>query len=300
MQEQFQQHTGSRASESFRRLVQDVQKVEKLDISTQEDARLVEQLAVADTDSERFVELRNILLEKYTPLILRLARKHAHHTDFETRFEIEDFFSVGCEEFCKAVKTWDPAKASFYTHIYGWVNLGMRRLYYFDRYDGVVRNAKHRPIFTQISRTEEYLLSKLGRPATEQEIADFLEMDVEDVKNIREEWGTRLPSTRKIGARWDDHVKAENDYYDQVGISEEEWKALLESDALTAAEKEVLTIKLTPKDPNDPNSTPSFQEIADARGGTKQAAAQAFKRGMAKVETWVRARTGYEPRKTQD
>jgi len=123
------------------------------------------------------VEIRNRLVEHYMPLAKYLAEKVKARLPVSV--DVDDLISAGAQGLMSAVEAFDPTfGVKFETYCSQRVKGAM--LDELRHEDWATRQLRQRA--TMLQKTESALSRTLGRPPTEQEMADELELDVEEYR----------------------------------------------------------------------------------------------------------------------
>lgn len=123
------------------------------------------------------VEIRNMLVTHYMPLAKYLAEKVKARLPVSV--DVDDLISAGAQGLMSAVESFDPTfGVKFETYCSQRVKGAM--LDELRHEDWATRQLRQRA--TMLQNTESALSRKFGRPPTEQEMADELELDVEEYR----------------------------------------------------------------------------------------------------------------------
>jgi RNA polymerase sigma factor FliA len=123
------------------------------------------------------VEIRNLLVEHYMPLARFLADKVKARLPVSV--DVDDLISAGAQGLMSAVEAFDPDYGvKFETYCSQRVKGAM--LDELRHEDWATRQLRQRA--TKLQKTESALSRTYGRPPTEQEMADELELDVEEYR----------------------------------------------------------------------------------------------------------------------
>lgn len=167
------------------------------------------------------IDARNQVILEFLPLVETIARRHVSR--LPANVEREELVNVGVVGLLECHDRYDASKGNFKAfaelRIKGAMNDFLRKLDHVPR--SVRRTHKH------IKGAESTLARRLGRAATEEEVAGFLDMDVDHLRSRREDALIRrkvsldVPTTEDgtttLGdslAR-EDEMNAEEDYLDK-------------------------------------------------------------------------------------
>jgi RNA polymerase sigma-B factor len=119
---------------------------------------------------------REVLVERYLPLARRLARRYKYSGE-----ELEDLYQVASLALLKALERFDPERGSDFASYAVPTVLGELKRHFRDHTWAVhvPRDLQERTV--KVSSAIEELGKSLGRPPSTRELAERLEMDIEEI-----------------------------------------------------------------------------------------------------------------------
>jgi RNA polymerase sigma-B factor len=157
------------------------------------------------------VRARDALVRRYMPLARKLARRYAHTSE-----PFDDLFQVACLGLLKALDRFDPDRGVSFITFAVPTMLGELRRHFRDatRSIHVPRGLQERSLAVQEATTR--LESETGRSPTVQDLAQYLELDIEMVIEALEVATTHRPSSldARVDTGQDDEASTR---YDLIG-----------------------------------------------------------------------------------
>ncbi len=144
---------------------------------------------------------RETLLRRYLPLVRRVARRHLEKTPAA---DLDDLVAWGTIGLLTALERYDPGRATLFStyarfRIRGTILDQLRAL------DWVPRSLREKA--AQVERTAGVLEARLGRRATEEELAAALALSLEGLRALRSAIApVGVVSLDEPGAGWDDQA----------------------------------------------------------------------------------------------
>ena len=162
-------------------------------------------LAIARTDSsELFVRwqqhedrsARDELVARFLPLARKLARRYAG-----AREPFDDLLQVASLGLVKAVDRFDSERGTAFSSFAVPTILGELKRYFRDLGWSVhvPRGAQEQAL--KVEEAQQTLTAKTGRPPSVQELAEYLEMSIEDVLDAASRPGRRHPPGTRAACR---------------------------------------------------------------------------------------------------
>jgi RNA polymerase sigma-B factor len=241
----------------------------------------MESLALPRTDSsDLFVRwqqhgdkrAREELIERFLPLARKLARRYAG-----PREPFEDLMQVASLGLVKAVDRFDTQRGTAFSSFAVPTILGELKRYFRDLGWSVhvPRGAQEQAL--KVEEAQQHLTSRTGHPPSVQELAEYLEMSMEDVLDALETAGahhsTSLDAPRDEGEEESgslaDAFGQEDDHYELVDASVTISAAARQ---LSARERRVLVLRFV----EDMTQT----QIADAIGVSQMQVSRILRRAL--------------------
>ncbi len=124
---------------------------------------------------DRDPRARELLVQRFMPLARKLARRYAG------RETSDDLIQVASLGLLKAIDRFDPSRGTAFTSLAVPTILGELKRYFRDAgwFAHVPRGVQE--LALKVQRAERTLSAKTGRSPTAQDIANYLELDVEEV-----------------------------------------------------------------------------------------------------------------------
>lgn len=123
-------------------------------------------------------ELRDAIVQLYTPLVEISARRYA------SMESVEDLVQVGYLGLLNALRKFDPASGVKFGTYAGYLVSGEIKHYLRDRSQTIRQPAWLQELRHRVRRERTAMQAELGRPATEQELADRLGCPVEAISDL--------------------------------------------------------------------------------------------------------------------
>lgn len=131
------------------------------------------------------IETRNLLISNYIHLVKiivnRLRPKYSNHVEYD------DFLSYGILGLMDAIEKYDYTKGVKF-ETYASIRIRGSIIDNIRAYDWVSSYLRQKLI--KVEQAFEYLENKKGRPATEEEVADFLNISVKELKRLLVDYRT--------------------------------------------------------------------------------------------------------------
>jgi RNA polymerase sigma-B factor len=244
----------------------------------------MESLALPRTDSsDLFVRwqqhgdkrAREELIERFLPLARKLARRYAG-----PREPFEDLMQVASLGLVKAVDRFDTQRGTAFSSFAVPTILGELKRYFRDLGWSVhvPRGAQEQAL--KVEEAQQHLTSRTGHPPSVQELAEYLEMSMEDVLDALETAGahhsTSLDAPRDEGEEESgslaDAFGQEDDHYELVDASVTISAAARQ---LSARERRVLVLRFV----EDMTQT----QIAEAIGVSQMQVSRILRRALSRL-----------------
>ncbi len=241
-------------------------------------------LAIARTDSaELFVRwqqrgdrsARDELVTRFLPLARKLARRYAG-----AREPFEDLLQVASLGLVKAVDRFDAERGTAFSSFAVPTILGELKRYFRDLGWSVHVPRGAQEMALKVEEAQQQLTTKTGRPPSVPELAQYLEMSVEDVLDALETAGahhsTSLDAPREDGegdsGSLADAFGQEDERYELVDASV---TIAASAHQLTARERHVLALRFV----QDMTQT----QIADEIGVSQMQVSRILRRALARL-----------------
>jgi RNA polymerase sigma-B factor len=169
---------------------------------------------------------RDALVERYLPLARSLARRYARSSE-----PLDDLVQVASLGLVKALDRFDPERGHRFAAFAVPTILGELRRYFRDAAWSVhvPRGTQERAL--EVEQVQEHLTTESGRAPTVQQIAQYMEIDLEDVLAALQ--ASQAYSTLSLDAprRFDDEES--ESYGDSIGSDDERFE-LIDADIVIA------------------------------------------------------------------
>lgn len=130
-------------------------------------------------------EEREELVKKYSPLVYRIAKRVRWRTGFAV--ELDDLVCEGVIGLLQAAERFDPSRESDFEHLAS-VRVQGAMLDSLRRLDPLSQRRRRKA--RKLRDTKDKLESALGRPPTSVEMAEAMELDLEDYHRLNSELAT--------------------------------------------------------------------------------------------------------------
>ncbi len=169
---------------------------------------------------------RDALVERYLPLARNLARRYVRSSE-----PFEDLMQVASLGLVKALERFDPDRGHRFAAFAVPTILGELRRYFRDAAWSVhvPRGAQERAL--EVEEAQQHLTNATGRAPTVQDIAQYLEMDLEDVLNAMQV--AQAYSTLSLDAPRRATEDDQEAYGDTIGSDDERFE-LIEADVVVS------------------------------------------------------------------
>jgi RNA polymerase sigma-B factor len=187
---------------------------------------------------------RDALVERFLPLARQLARRYHRGGDVP----LEDLVQVASLGLLNAVDRFDPERATAFSSFAVPTIAGELKRYFRDKVWSVRVPRDLNELALRVDRTSELLINRLGRTPTASDIADHLDITVEEVLEAREAAAAYRAESLDRPASADDQDGAclvDELGADDAGFGRAEQSATLERlmRALTDRQREILRLR---------------------------------------------------------
>lgn len=142
----------------------------------------------------RDIGIRNQIIERYAYLVRIIALKM--RGIYQQFGDVEDIVNEGIIALMDAIEKFDMSKNTKF-ETYASIRIKGAIIDYVRKQDWIPRKVKND--YKRIKESEEFLYNKLGRTPTENEIAEYLNMDINDYnKIITNAYGTSILSFEEL------------------------------------------------------------------------------------------------------
>jgi RNA polymerase sigma factor FliA len=147
---------------------------------------------------------RDQLVLAYLPMVKYLAAKRVR--ELPTHRELDDLASSGMVAIVEAVERFDPAKGASFEQ-YAWMRVTGAMIDELRRADPLSRSS--RALARSIERARQTWFARNGRPATEEELAEVLHIDIQVLRDTLGELDRAQPVSLNLVASSDDEYQVE-------------------------------------------------------------------------------------------
>ena len=245
----------------------------------------VEERDLSGRSREGDGEARARLIESNLRLVISIAKKYRGRG-----VSFEDLIQEGNAGLIKAVERFDPSLGNrFSTYATWWIRQAVTRAV--ADHARTVRLPSHvvDAVF-RLRRTDNALSIELGRDATEEELADHLEIKLEEVRRLREvsqpigSMNARIGSAAdEGGAEMGDLLPDERAGDDYALVEVGQWEGTLREAVMSLPEREARILRM--RHGLDGSKTRTLREVSEALGISQERARQVEIKALRTIRT---------------